>query len=50
MNPLAYRLSFIPRWADLDPNRHLRHTAYADYATPVRFSYLTENGRPAAVS
>lgn len=43
----GYRKSFVPRWADLDPNRHLRHTAYADYATHVRFSYLSENGFPA---
>lgn len=32
------------RWADCDPNRHLRHTAYNDYATHVRFRYLEENG------
>ena len=25
--------SFEVRWADLDANRHLRHTAYLDYAT-----------------
>lgn len=35
---------FQTRWADLDPNQHLRHTAYADYATHVRFSYLDEQG------
>lgn len=39
-----YKKSFVVRWADLDPNRHLRHTAYNDYATHVRFSCLEENG------
>ena len=46
MDPMGVRMSFVPRWADLDPNRHLRHTAYADYATHVRFSYLADNGFP----
>lgn len=35
---------FEIRWADLDPNRHLRHSAYADYATHVRFSFLRDHG------
>jgi len=39
-----YQKSFVVRWADLDPNRHLRHTAYNDYATQVRLSCLEENG------
>ena len=40
----AYHRAFEIRWADLDPNRHLRHTAYNDFATHVRFSYLKEHG------
>lgn len=39
-----YITQFEVRWADLDPNRHLRHTAYHDYATHVRFRYLSERG------
>ncbi len=40
-----YVLSFPVQWADLDPNGHLRHSAYNDdYATHVRFSYLQECG------
>ncbi len=35
---------FEIRWADLDPNRHLRHSSFTDYATHVRFSYLREHG------
>ena len=37
---------FEVRWADLDANRHLRNTAYLDYATHVRFAFLAENGFP----
>ena len=36
--------SFEVRWADLDPNGHLRHSAYGDYATHVRLSILAEHG------
>lgn len=43
-----YKKSFEVRWADLDPNRHLRNTAYNDYATHVRFRYLEERGFGAA--
>ena len=41
-----YRKTYEIRWADLDPNWHLRHSAYADYCTQVRFAYLAENGFP----
>ena len=36
--------TFEVRWADLDSNRHVRHTAYADYGTHVRMSYLASRG------
>ena len=32
------------RWADLDPNFHLRHSVYYDYAAYCRISYLEEQG------
>lgn len=41
-----YRKQFQIRWADLDPSWHLRHSAYADYCTQARFSYLADNGFP----
>ncbi len=40
----AFERVFEVRWADLDPNRHLRNTAYSDYATHTRFSVLIEHG------
>ncbi len=36
--------TFQVRWADLDPNRHMRHTAFNDYATQVRTRFFYENG------
>lgn len=35
------------RWADIDANQHLRHSAYADLCTHTRFEWLTESGFPA---
>src|SRR5580765_5485231 len=32
------------RWADLDPNFHLRHSVYYDFGAFIRVSYLQENG------
>ncbi len=32
------------RWADLDPNFHLRHSVYYDYGAYSRISYLSSNG------
>lgn len=31
-------------WADLDPNRHMRHTAYNDYAAQVRIEFFASQG------
>lgn len=41
---MQYQQTFDVRWADLDANRHLRNTAYSDYATHLRFSYLASHG------
>lgn len=40
----SYAKPAIIRWADLDPNFHLRHSAYYDIAAQVRNEYLEENG------
>ena len=32
------------RWADLDPNFHMRHSVYYDYGAFVRISFLEEHG------
>ncbi len=32
------------RWSDLDPNFHVRHSAYYDYAASARIEFLQQNG------
>lgn len=32
------------RWSDVDPNRHVRHSAYYEYGAHVRIRYFTECG------
>jgi acyl-CoA thioester hydrolase len=41
---MSYSKVFEVRWADLDPNMHMRHSAYNDYAAQVRFAGLTHAG------
>lgn len=36
--------TFNIRWADVDINRHMRHSAYNDYAAHVRVQLLKELG------
>jgi len=40
----SYRFDFNVRWADLDPNAHMRHTAYMDYAAQARVGFLAAGG------
>ena len=35
-----------PRFTDIDANKHLRHTAYFDYATIIHSEWLKECGFP----
>lgn len=35
---------FQARWADLDMNRHMRNTAYSEYAIDVRIAFLEAHG------
>jgi len=37
---MAFTVNFTTRWADFDPNRHMRHSAYNDYAAEVRLRYF----------
>jgi acyl-CoA thioester hydrolase len=39
-----FEKTFEVRWSDLDPNFHLRHTAYADMCAATRFQYLASLG------
>lgn len=39
-----YKKEVQIRWADLDPNFHLRHSVYYDWGTFCRFEFLNEHG------
>jgi len=40
---MSYKHTFTTKWADFDPNRHMRHTAYADYAAEVRTRFFLKH-------
>ena len=37
---MSYKVTFATKWSDFDPNRHMRHTAYNEYAAEVRIRYF----------
>lgn len=39
-----YLKQFEIRWSDVDANRHLRNSAYIDYMSHTRMSFMMENG------
>lgn len=39
-----YSKNYTIRWADLDANIHMRHSAYNDYAAQTRLMFMAENG------
>ncbi len=41
---MTYTINFHTKWADFDANKHMRHTAYNDYAAEARLRFLKENG------
>lgn len=41
---MSFKVRFVTRWADFDPNNHMRHSAYADYAAEARVRLFNENG------
>ncbi|WP_445725556.1 acyl-CoA thioesterase [Flavobacterium sp.] len=41
---MKFEVTFKTKWSDFDPNRHMRHTAYNDYAAEVRVRYFQEHG------
>jgi len=38
---MEYNVKFATKWSDFDPNRHMRHTAYNEYAAEVRIRYFS---------
>ena len=41
---LTFTIPIQVRWADIDPNRHLRHSAYYDYAATARVACFSQLG------
>lgn len=41
-----YTTQFEVKWADVDPNMHMRHTVYLDYADQTRIRFFNDNGLP----
>jgi acyl-CoA thioester hydrolase len=37
---MEYKVTFATKWSDFDPNRHMRHTAYNEYAAEARVRYF----------
>jgi acyl-CoA thioester hydrolase len=40
----AFSVPIDVRWADLDPNGHVRHSVYYDWGAMVRITYLEQQG------
>lgn len=38
----TYSKTFEVKWADMDPNRHMRHSVYNDYAAQTRVGMFAE--------
>jgi len=41
---MPYTIKFLTKWSDFDANRHMRHTAYNDYAAEARLRYFKNKG------
>ncbi len=45
MNPnTIFSIPLSIRWADLDPNFHLRHGVYYDFGSQIRVQFLEQHG------
>ena len=44
MPPADFERTYTVLWGDIDANRHMRNTAYSDYASHTRFAFLDEHG------
>ena len=41
---MPHSRTYTVRWAELDPNGHMRHSAYADFAADQRVNWLASLG------
>ncbi|MCK4562221.1 MAG: thioesterase family protein [Flavobacteriaceae bacterium] len=40
---MSYKIIFKTRWADFDPNNHMRHSAFNDYAAEARVRFFADH-------
>lgn len=40
----VFKKEYEIKWSDIDPNKHVRHSVYGDYATDVRMSFFAQHG------
>lgn len=40
----SYKKTYEATWADMDPNRHMRHSVYNDYAAQTRVTMFKDFG------
>ncbi|MEE8435022.1 MAG: thioesterase family protein [bacterium] len=40
----AFEMIFEVRWGDLDPNQHMRNTAYPEFANHLRHTFFAKRG------
>ena len=41
---MDFKIKYLTKWADFDANRHMRHTAYNDYAAACRIRFFDQHG------
>lgn len=46
MSSKAYSKSYEATWANIDPNQHMRHSVYNDYAAQTRVAMFGDFGFP----
>ena len=44
LKKMSFKVNFTTRWADFDPNNHMRHSAYNDYAAEARVRLFNSYG------
>ena len=44
MTAKDFVVRIVPRWADIDLNQHMRHSAFADWAAYARTEWLNAHG------
>lgn len=41
---MSFKVNYHTKWADFDANKHMRHTAYNDYAAACRIRFFNKYG------